>query len=41
MVVLLGLKVTATNFAEAYLVVWHSPAPPELIKSRRNGQRLS
>jgi ribose transport system substrate-binding protein len=38
-VVLPGLKVTATNVVEAYQVVWHSPAPPELIKSRRNGER--
>jgi ribose transport system substrate-binding protein len=38
-VVLPGLEVTATNVVEAYQVVWHSPAPPELIKSRRNGER--
>jgi len=37
-VVLPGLKVSATNVVEAYQVVWHSPAPPELIKTRRNGQ---
>ena len=31
-IVLPGLKVTATNVVEAYQVVWHSPAPPELLE---------
>lgn len=38
-VVLPGLTVTQTNVVEAYQVVWHSPAPPELIRSRLDGVR--
>lgn len=34
-VVLPGLAVTSANVVEAYQVVWHSPAPPQLIKARR------
>ncbi len=34
-VVLPGLSVTPQNVVEAYQVVWHSPAPTELIKARR------
>ena len=30
-----GLAVTQENVVEAYQVVWHSPAPPDLIKARR------
>jgi ribose transport system substrate-binding protein len=37
-VVLPGLTVTPKNVVEAYQVVWHSPAPPELIKARRSAR---
>lgn len=30
-----GLSVTPQNMVEAYQVVWHSPAPAELIKARK------
>jgi ribose transport system substrate-binding protein len=30
-----GLAVTQGNVVEASQVVWHSPAPPNLIKARR------
>jgi ribose transport system substrate-binding protein len=36
-VALPGLAVTPENIVEAYQVVWHSPAPSELIRARRNG----
>ena len=34
-IVLPGLSVSPQNVVEAYQVVWHSPAPNELIKARR------
>ena len=34
-VALPGLAVTQDNVVEAYQMVWHTPAPPELIKVRR------
>ena len=34
-IVLPGLSVSPQNVVEAYQVVWHSPAPTELIKARR------
>ena len=34
-VALPGLAVTQDNVVEAYQMVWHTPAPPELIKARR------
>ena len=33
-VALPGLAVTSKNVIESYQVVWHAPAPPELIKAR-------
>jgi hypothetical protein len=30
-----GLAVTPENVVEAYQVVWHSPAPPALMKARK------
>jgi ribose transport system substrate-binding protein len=34
-VALPALSVTVENVVEAYQVVWHTPAPPELIRARR------
>lgn len=34
-IVLPGFPVTAANVVEAFQVVWHAPAPPDLLKSRR------
>jgi ribose transport system substrate-binding protein len=36
-VALPGLAVTPKTVVEAYQVVWHSPAPPALIRARRSG----
>lgn len=34
-VALPGLSVTPQNVVEAYQVVWHSPAPPDLLRARK------
>jgi ribose transport system substrate-binding protein len=34
-VALPGLPVTRDDVIESYQVVWHAPAPPELLKARR------
>lgn len=34
-----GLSVTAKNLVESYQVVWHAPAPAELIRARPSGRR--
>lgn len=34
-VALPAMAVTAENVIEAYQVVWHAPAPPELVRARR------
>jgi ribose transport system substrate-binding protein len=34
-VALPGLAVTPNDVVESYQVVWHAPAPPELVKARR------
>jgi ribose transport system substrate-binding protein len=38
-VALPGLSVTAENIVEAYQVVWHSPAPAELIRARKGARK--
>jgi ribose transport system substrate-binding protein len=38
-VALPGLPVTAENMIEAYQVVWHSPAPVELIRARKGSRK--
>jgi ribose transport system substrate-binding protein len=35
-----GVPVTPADVVEAYQVVWHSPAPKELIKARRKAARI-
>jgi len=34
-VALPGLRVTPQNVVEAYQVVWHAPAPPDLLRARK------
>jgi ribose transport system substrate-binding protein len=38
-VALPGLSVTAKNLVESYQMVWHAPAPAELIRARESGRR--